>query len=445
MLFESVALLMAWRWPQAAAPWPAVPKAALEPEVVKEIETIERSLRPNQAADWLRLAEVYRAFGLWPAAEFCYRTADRLQPPNPEYLFFWAVTLSRLGDTTNAAPLFARALTLGVSQTNECRMMLAEDRLREENVAEAESRLREASPSPESTVLLARLLMRSGRVREAMPLLDQALDFSPGDLRLRQMKAWAEQELGHTEAAASQRALALRSRDVMPRKDSVTAQDEQIRQEFGGLRLLRQSQQMEAEQKWEEAKAPVQDLLARGWPETYLEKLAQLELSAGRPAKAIEQIERLFEVSGPNGEAYQLIGQAWLELGEFEKSRRSLLAAERMGANRSATGNLQIQQLLVRVCEKLSDDVARRRHQARVFFELGKLAWLRNDVAQAQQLFQRSTALSGDDPLGWFYLAEANAVLSNQAGAVAAFQRCLQLRPNHGRAGQALDRPGPRP
>ena len=76
--------------------------------------------------------------------------------------------------------------------------------LREENVAAAEVRLRELADNPDATLLLARLLVRAGRARDARPQLDRWLQAAPDDFRARQMRAWVAEALGNEEEARRQ-------------------------------------------------------------------------------------------------------------------------------------------------------------------------------------------------------------------------------------------------
>src|SRR5213075_1650946 len=88
--------LSAWgffgRWRARPGPLPPVDWSAclIEDTVAAQIRDAEHHLRPDNAASWVELGAAYRAFGLFPQAEFCYRQADKLSPKDRGYLYYWA-------------------------------------------------------------------------------------------------------------------------------------------------------------------------------------------------------------------------------------------------------------------------------------------------------------------------------------------------------------------
>lgn len=57
--------------------------------------------------------------------------------------------------------------------------------------------------------------------------------------------------------------------------------------------------------------------------------LAQVRLKTGRAREAIVQMERLLSSYGPSGNAYYILGEAWREVGDKERSERNYLLFER--------------------------------------------------------------------------------------------------------------------
>src|SRR2546426_8392528 len=123
----------------------------------------------------------YRAFGLFPQAEYCYRQADKLSPKDRSYLYYWAECFDLMGRTREATKLHRQIIEadlrvpLGALTTQYCWLNIGQDRLREENVPEAIEALRKAPDLPRAKFLLARVLIRSGRAKEAIGLLDDLL------------------------------------------------------------------------------------------------------------------------------------------------------------------------------------------------------------------------------------------------------------------------------
>ena len=54
--------------------------------------------------------------------------------------------------------------------------------------------------------------------------------------------------------------------------------------------------------------------------------------------------------------------------------------------------------------------------------------------------FEAATKLYDGHAHTWFYLAETRRFLGDAAGAKAAYERCLQINPDDGRALRGLER-----
>ena len=62
-----------------------------------------------------------------------------------------------------------------------------------------------------------------------------------------------------------------------------------------------------------------------------------------------------------------------------------------------------------------------------------------NRLKSAGEAVERSLELNPQDPQAWFYNAEIKRLLGDEAAAIAAYQKCLKLNPNHGRAIRELE------
>ena len=70
--------------------------------------------------------------------------------------------------------------------------------------------------------------------------------------------------------------------------------------------------------------------------------------------------------------------------------------------------------------------------------EKALLMWNRNEVRKSLVEFQGAVEVIPDSVIGWFYLAETRRLLGDGSGAREAYQTCLQLDPQHGRAQRRL-------
>src|SRR5262245_59479592 len=97
-------------------PLPSVDWSAclIEDSVADQIREMERRLRPEDPASWVGRGAAYRAFGLFPQAEYCYRQADKLSPRDGGYLYYWAECFDLMGRTREATKLHRRIIQAGL-------------------------------------------------------------------------------------------------------------------------------------------------------------------------------------------------------------------------------------------------------------------------------------------------------------------------------------------
>lgn len=233
---------------------------------------------------------------------------------------------------------------------------------------------------------------------------------------------------------------ALRCRNWGHQNDPTSARDQQVQQQFGRGTILAKVQTLTVQSKWDEAAELLRQALAISWSDQDARQLAEFELNAGRPQRAVAELERVIRTTGASGENLLVLSRARVAQGDTQDSFELLARAELLGANNSALGNLQVQQGLASSRETRNEPLVARVHRGRAQFELGKVSWSENNIAPAQQQFSLSTNLSPGHAHAWYYLGETSALLGDGARARLSYERCLQLQPNHGRALVAMSR-----
>jgi tetratricopeptide (TPR) repeat protein len=123
----------AWLAARRTAPLPVSRLEAIEESAVVQIRELEASTARRSPEDWLKLAEIYLAFGRIPEADYCFAQVDRFRLANPDYLYFWGTCLSRYGATTEARIRYERAIAAGSRLAPFCWFRIGLDRLRDEN------------------------------------------------------------------------------------------------------------------------------------------------------------------------------------------------------------------------------------------------------------------------------------------------------------------------
>ena len=433
---------LVWRWSARPGPGPLVDWSAclIEDTVAAQIRETEHHLQPDHPASWVELGAAYRAFGLFPQAEYCYRQADKLSPKDGSYLYYWAECFDLMGRTREASKLHRRIIEaglrvpLGAETTQYCWLNIGQDRLREENVPEAIEALRKAPDIPRAKFLLARVLIRSGRAKEAMVLLDDLLRGSPGMVEYNQMKSWAEAELGDQDAAQEFYDRSLRSRQELSKWDPTYQEVLQRRKTTGSQTWHEKSLQLEAQGDLPAAIEWSRKALEAFWTEDRAQERAKLELLSGNPAEAISLMEDCLKRVGASAKSLDIIGVASMQLRDTARARRVWEQAIEL----EPTPNLYAK--LAELCRMAGDAGQQRKYLSLEQYQTGKEAWLNNELKTALEHFDKAVALYDGHAHTWYYLGETRRLLGDAAGAEVAYRRCLQIDPDHGRALRGLER-----
>jgi len=442
VLVELAALaFLGWRQGRPG-PLPAVDWSAclIEDAVVDEIRKLEKRLRPDDPASWAELAATYRAFGLFPQTEYCYRQVDKLSPKDRSYLYYWAECFDLMGQTQEATKRYRRVIReklsspIGANTAQYCWLNIGQDRLREEDVRAAIEALRKAVDLPKAKFLLSRVLIRAGRAPEALSLLDALLRESPGMVEYNQMKSWAEAALGNEEAAQEFYERSLRSQQALWKWDPTYAEVLKRRKTMGSQAWHEKSLELEAQGKLQEALEWSRQAVQAFWAEDRVQQLAKLELLTGRPKEALAQAEDCVKRVGASAKTLDIIGVASVQLGDPAKAQHAWEQAIEL----EPTPNLYAK--LAELQKMAGDARQMRKYQALEQYQIGKQAWLTNQLTMAREHFEKAIALFDGHAHTWFYLAETRRFLGDVAGAEAAYRRCLEINPDHGRAQRGLER-----
>lgn len=411
----------------------------------RQIRSLERRFDPSDAVSWIHLGLTYRAFGMFPQGEYCYRHADQLSPKDRGYLYTWAECDSLMGQTAEARKIYHRIIDeqstepLGLDTTAYCWLNIGQDYLREENVPAALDAFRKAGDIPKAKFLASRVLIRAGRAQEALVLLDQLLSNAPTVLEYNQMKSWAEAALGNTNAAEDFYERSLRTETKMERLDpTFYEQTLKLRELSGGLSLQLKSLRLEQQGLYPEALKSIREALGVCWTEDRAGIEARLESRLGHNKEAIAIVEDSIRRTGASAPLLEIMAVAYESLGNRDKAREALEQAVAIEPRA---------ELYLKLADLTDDIDGKTRCQSLAQYCSGKQAWLTDGLTEAGlrdalDHFQKATDLFNGHAHTWFYLAETRRYLGDGAGAEAAYKRCLQLNPDDGRALRGLDRLG---
>lgn len=429
-------------------PLPELDFSVLEKPTATAIRQLEYFMNPDAAADWFLLGKTYQAFGLYPQAGYAYAQACERAPVNASYQYFMGGCLDHLGETQKASEHYERAIVLSASSPSApyglppgqkladyCWLGIGLDRLREEDWAAAEPALRKAAVLPRARLMLARVMIRVGRAEEASRLLDGMLRDFPGSMDINQMKSWAEAELGHRDAALHHREVVLRSTELCSLGDFTFPTINEVRSRCPGsfACFLRSSTLLKAG-RLEEARRANLDAIQLLRIGEWVNQLAEIELNLGRGRDAIERLRDQCRYSGRSARSLGVLGDALAQQDDEAGARDAWTEA----AERQASADLD--RKLSESFRRTGDTDSARRYHALEQFQIGKETFLKNDLKAALPYFEGAVREQGDYAPTWFYLGETRRFLHDPSGARQAYQRCLQLNPDFGRALDARSR-----
>ena len=417
-------------------PLPPMPNLErLDPLTAEDLKNLREAARGNSSESWRELAEAYMAFGYLPEAEACYRVAAEWDPASFRVQYGWAYCLERLGRTAEAIDQFAKAVKLADDELSAtCHYHAGRCYLREESLAEAEAEFRKIPDFPPAALQLARILIRSGRAEEAIPLLERLDAGFPGAIRPLQLRAAAERELGRTAEAADYVFRAERGTDTLPVADHAEFLAP-IRFQYGiwrelavGARLRQSGNSAAAAEHFRRLADRVDDRSAH----QLITARAEIELALGNPQIAVDLLNQLEESGSVTPETLLLLGDGLARLGRPEEARRAWERALQMRYTAGAHARL------AKFHRERGAEQPALRHEARALHGAGVDAFRRDDLTTALRLLTQAVELDPDLDYTWYYLGDTRRARRENPQAVECYRRCLTLNPAHGRAAQAL-------
>ena len=216
LILVELAATVAVHWlVSPSVPLPVSELGTQESGLVADMRALEAKHDPGEMQSWVTIGDFYCSFGLLPEAEYCLEQAARLGSLDEDGVLLRGNILSRLGRMDEAEPYFRQVIESRGDHTSDAWIQLALDGLRQDDIQQAEQALRQSGRQPIAQLALARILMRTDRVAEALTVLDQLLEDFPGSMRAFQLKSWAYGKLGNSQLARENYELSLRHVQVV--------------------------------------------------------------------------------------------------------------------------------------------------------------------------------------------------------------------------------------
>jgi protein O-GlcNAc transferase len=410
---------------------------ALDDVTATEIRTLVENDWSDSEKNWAELGDLYTAYGLYPEAVTCFTRAFELDAKSPTLAFSLAFAVGRVGQVERAIELFQRAITLRHPKPATCWYFLGRSFLRLENADAARQAFSMAEKElPVARYDAAHILVRSGAAEEALPRLEALEKQFPAAAEVLMLRARAERQLGRVESATvyEDRAHYASGELPSPFREQVDRLYALLENRGLWLRWAR-CLELAAQSKWPQAENTVRGILkVSPWPEA-LFFLGEANLRAGNPDAAVRFFEQLIEKDGLQQRYLKRLGDAHAAMQNSDRARESWQRALRMPPTAQPR---TIFDRLRKLARDQGDEDRAARNYASGAHALGVDAIFGGEFDQATKAFEQAVEVNPRQRESWFYLGEATRLRGQSARAREAYQRCLELDPDHGRARRGL-------
>lgn len=405
-----------------------------------EILRRQQAVVAHEPDSWQQLGELYTVNGFFPEAEYCLKVATELHQQSHRSHLWLGIVRDRLGRLPAAQDSFRQALRLAPDRR---RRQLASHHigrilLRSEQPRQAEEAFLEAGAMPMARYERARLMIREGRVAEAVPLLDGLLEEFPESYQLHDWRRRAALATGDVKRVRYEGDLVERTRQPLP-TDLVAEMLLAEERRYGLRKRLDQARRLSGQAVGASAIELLVSVIETGpRPEAVegLRLLARLQFEMENFQETERHVAKLLNEESVGPLDYLLIGDAQAAQGaqrvvDAHKSwNRSLRLRPTAAAHRRLAG---------RGLSGAGDPVGANGHLARAEFLEGVDALRRDEIVSARAALERAVKAEPKMSAAWFYLGECDRIEQRYETARQHYRRCLQLQPTHGRAIERLD------
>tara|TARA_R110002095_G_scaffold194767_5_gene173186 strand:- start:3374 stop:4771 length:1398 start_codon:yes stop_codon:yes gene_type:complete len=423
-----------------ARPLPVLPAAeSVDPLTMSDFQELARQAETGSSQEWVRLGQALLGQGFYSYAENCFLQATQFDPADAVAQASYAFCLERTGrmqaSTMEYEKLksFKGQISIPLAQRERYLYAIGRNYLREENAAKAEEIFRQNAGFQPADYQLAKLLVRSGRSNDALPIIDRNLIETPDSLFFNLLKVQALETLGRTAEAKQAADRVERAMHIIPLNFN-TGFTEPYHSRYGISKeivaydqLLQGNDMDQIADKLEEVLQLMGD---RPMPEHTASMISMVEVEYQRknPERMLTLIEKLKESGVENAELLQFQAGAYTLMGETEQAVPLLLRAAQMSPT------IEVHQTLANYYDQRQETEKRDTHQAKSQLLNAMHAFRNNQLAFADKAIQQSVKRNPLDPQAWFYYAKIKHLQGELNAARKAYERCVELNPNHGRA-----------
>ncbi|WP_339734257.1 tetratricopeptide repeat protein [uncultured Gimesia sp.] len=427
-------------------PLPVLPDAEfVDPLMMEDYRELSRQAETGSSLEWIKLGQALLGQGFYSYAENCFRQAADLDPSNLVAQASYAFCLERTGRMQASTLEYEKLVPLKTKRAvpfasrQHFLYDIGKNYLREENAEQAEAAFRKNKGFQPAEYQLAKLLVRSGRAEEALPIINSNLSKISNSLKFLLLQSQALEELGRNEEALQAAEKVERAFDIVPLNFNTQflkplSVRHGIEKELETYNHLIQQNDMDSlAKKLDEIFQLIND---RPMPQhkSALISMVEVEFQRKNPERMLLLIDQLNKFGIENADLLQFRAGAHMLKGEMEQAVPFLQRVAQMSPT------IEVHQTLANYYHQQKQTDKRDLHLAKMALLQTMIAFRNNQLPSAEETIQRSVELNPRDPQAWFYYAETKRFLGDLQSAETAYKRCLELNPNHGRAVRELSR-----
>jgi tetratricopeptide (TPR) repeat protein len=414
---------------------PVVDLRRLDPLTAAELEQLHLQVRDGSGSsqEWRTLAESYLGNGYYVAAEQCFRKAVELESQDVQARYGRGFCLERVGRTSAAIDVFASTIEHAEPElAKTCWYQIGRCHLREENAELAEVAFRQTPAFAPAAYQLAKLLIRSGRADESIPILSNELSRLPNSLKLLQLRMHAAEAMADIESTRL-----FRDREDRGEYQLILEYGQNFISLFasriGLSALLTRAMQVKESGSLQARQNALAEPLSIVRTNTLWQyrsvwiAAAHVELGLGNLNAARELIDEIAQDAHSSPDVMEFRALFAEASGDDESAHELWKRLATMQPSAHFYGQLSVSRANI-------DGTTRERYRALADLCGAIDAYRVNDSDGAKTLLTSgATVLSGYDRY-LFYVGEIDRVLGNIREALDAYEQCLDVNPDHGRA-----------
>ncbi|MCA8989643.1 MAG: tetratricopeptide repeat protein, partial [Planctomycetaceae bacterium] len=423
---------------------PPLPQADFQdPIYTRELNKAVEETRLHEPNSFAKLGDILISRGYYAYAEHCYAHHLTLNPEDLRVRFMLAYCLDRTGRVNDSDAYY-----LDVAKENPqeedlkklvslARYSIGRNALRNEKQADALVIFQNTFEFSPAVVQCAKLLIRSDRAQEAMPLLDQLIVEIPNSLVLRFWKARALEQLGQSKEALESFHEMERCAYLLPTDFRVSVMTP-IYNSYGLAAQIQQIQAALGQEDLRSAHDQITRLNITAEPPVTQDRLSALRLHGDialriqSPTELLKVSQQLRSLDEDSTEVLNWEASAAYIQGNQNGARQLWEKLTLMESSEQLFRNLQ-------TCLIAAGESEQADHMLALgLVEAGKRNFRLNQPEEAANFFQQAVEVDKSLEDAWFNLGLMQHYLNLPEAAAHSYQKALELNPNDGRTQRNL-------